>query len=80
MRSGDSVGVPDPVDPAAVSDAGEDRVAQEQATIQGIAEHLQRERPGKSISELWPEALSIFRTQFETRTLLPPEDPATSVE
>ena len=30
-----------------------DRASDEQATIQGIAEHLQREWPDTTISELW---------------------------
>jgi len=35
-------------------------VAQEQATIQGIAEYLQREWREKTISELWREALTAL--------------------
>lgn len=48
------------------------RVQAERETIQGIAEYLQHEKANKSISELWPEALTIFRIQFES-CVLPPE-------
>ena len=49
------------------------RVQAEQATIQSIAEYLQRDRPDKTISELWTGALAIFRTRSETG-VGPPED------
>ena len=58
--------------------AWRERVQREQEPIQGIAEYLQREHPEKTVCDLWPEALSIFRVQFEPRVLPPPEEePAT---
>ena len=37
-------------------------------TIQGIAEHLARES-GRTLTECWADALTIFRTKFERRVL-----------
>jgi hypothetical protein len=46
------------------------RIAEEQATIQGLAELLAREQD-KTPAQCWTEALSIYCTQFEKKILLP---------
>ena len=54
----------------------EKRIAEEQDTLMGLAQVLQRELPDRTISDLWADALSIYRVQYE-RILLPPPESKT---
>jgi hypothetical protein len=50
-----------------------DRVAAEQEIIQGIAEHLCRERPGTTVAENWREAVDLHRNVYATEIRPPME-------
>jgi hypothetical protein len=47
--------------------------ARVQAEVQEIAEVLSRQ-PGRSIIEVWNEALSLHRVRYETRVLVDAEE------
>ncbi|GAC1319079.1 MAG: hypothetical protein NVSMB22_01690 [Chloroflexota bacterium] len=49
------------------------RIDDEQETLQGIQEVLQREHPNRTIAELWADTLSIYRVQCERAVLLTPD-------
>jgi hypothetical protein len=40
--------------------------------IMEIAEVLMREQPGATMTDVWEEALSLYRVRFETEVLPPP--------
>ena len=49
--------------------------ARVQEDVQEIAEVLMRERPGVTMSDVWDEALTLYRTRFD-REVLPPRNQA----